>query len=102
MANIALLLDEDVRPLLGEILRQRGHDVVHVIEVDRAGKTDVDQLAYAALDSLVRARRRVSKRRHLSAAAALFMCSLRSCFIRRRSCNELSAYTINFDIRVAS
>jgi predicted nuclease of predicted toxin-antitoxin system len=48
MANIALLLDEDVRPLLGEILRHRGYDVVHVIEVDRAGKTDADQLAYAA------------------------------------------------------
>lgn len=48
MAKIALLLDEDVRPLLGEILRQRGRDVVHVIEVDRAGKTDADQLAYAA------------------------------------------------------
>ena len=45
MAKIALLLDEDVRPLLGEILRQRGRDVVHVIEVDRAGKTDADQLA---------------------------------------------------------
>jgi predicted nuclease of predicted toxin-antitoxin system len=48
MANIVLLLDEDVRPLLGEILRQRGYDVVHVIEVDRAGKTDAEQLAYAA------------------------------------------------------
>jgi predicted nuclease of predicted toxin-antitoxin system len=48
MATIALLLDEDVRPLLGEILRQRGHDVVHVIEVGRAGNTDANQLAYAA------------------------------------------------------
>jgi predicted nuclease of predicted toxin-antitoxin system len=48
MATIALLLDEDVRPLLGEILRQRGYDVVHVIEVGRAGKTDADQLAYSA------------------------------------------------------
>lgn len=48
MAKIALLLDEDVRPLLSEILRQRGYDVVHVIEVDRVGKTDADQLAYAA------------------------------------------------------
>jgi hypothetical protein len=48
MAKIALLLDEDVRPLLGEIVRQRGYDVVHVIEVDRTGQTDADQLAYAA------------------------------------------------------
>ena len=30
MAKITLLLDEDVRPMLGEILRQRGYDAVHV------------------------------------------------------------------------
>jgi predicted nuclease of predicted toxin-antitoxin system len=30
MAKITLLLDEDVRPILGEILRQRGYDAVHV------------------------------------------------------------------------
>ena len=47
MANIALLLDEDVRVKLGEILRQRGYDVLHVLEADRAGKTDIEQLAYA-------------------------------------------------------
>ena len=29
MAKITLLLDEDVRPILGEILRQRGYDAVH-------------------------------------------------------------------------
>jgi predicted nuclease of predicted toxin-antitoxin system len=29
MAKITLLLDEDVRPMLGEILRQRGYDAVH-------------------------------------------------------------------------
>jgi len=38
MANIALLLDEDVRVKLGEILRQRGYDVLHVLEADRAGQ----------------------------------------------------------------
>ena len=48
MSDIALLLDEDVRVTLGEILRQRGYDVIHVLEADRAGKTDPDQLAYAA------------------------------------------------------
>jgi hypothetical protein len=32
MAKIALLLDEDVRPMLGEILRQRGYDAIHVLE----------------------------------------------------------------------
>ena len=47
MAKIALLLDEDVRLVLGEILRQRGYDVIHVLEVGRAGKSDPDQLAYA-------------------------------------------------------
>ena len=47
MANIALLLDEDVRVKLGEILRQRGYDAIHVLETDRAGKTDPEQLAYA-------------------------------------------------------
>lgn len=47
MTKIALLLDEDVRPLLGEILRQRGYDVVHVLQIDRSGMTDTEQLAYA-------------------------------------------------------
>lgn len=48
MANIRLLSDEDVRPLLGEILRQRGYDAIHVLEVDRTGMNDADQLSYAA------------------------------------------------------
>lgn len=48
MAHIALLLDEDVRVKLGEILRQRGYDVIHVLEAGRTGKTDPEQLAYAA------------------------------------------------------
>jgi len=47
MADIALLLDEDVRVILAEILRQRGHDAIHVLEADRTGKTDSEQLAYA-------------------------------------------------------
>jgi predicted nuclease of predicted toxin-antitoxin system len=47
MANIALLLDEDVRVTLGDILRQRGYDVIHVLEADRTGRTDSEQLVYA-------------------------------------------------------
>jgi predicted nuclease of predicted toxin-antitoxin system len=47
MANISLLLDEDVRVTIGAILRQRGYDVIHVLEADRTGKTDPEQLAYA-------------------------------------------------------
>lgn len=47
MARPTLLIDEDVRVLLAEILRQRGYDVVHVLEVGRGGKSDPEQLAYA-------------------------------------------------------
>jgi predicted nuclease of predicted toxin-antitoxin system len=47
MAELTLLLDEDVRVLLADILRQRGYDAVHVLEVGRGGKSDPEQLAYA-------------------------------------------------------
>ena len=45
MAKITLLLDEDVRPILGEILRQRGYDAIHVLDAGRTGKSDAEQLA---------------------------------------------------------
>lgn len=48
MANITLLLDEDVRVVLGEVLRQRGYDTLHVLDVGRGGRSDPEQLAYAA------------------------------------------------------
>lgn len=47
MARPSLLLDEDVRLGLAEILRERGYDVVHVLEEGQAGRSDDDQLAYA-------------------------------------------------------
>lgn len=47
MASITLFLDEDVRPLLAEILRQRGYDAAHVLEANRAGKNDLEQLTHA-------------------------------------------------------
>lgn len=47
MAKIRLLLDEDVRPMLAEILRRRSYDATHVLELDRTGETDADQLGYA-------------------------------------------------------
>ena len=47
MAKIILLLDEDVRVVLAEILRQRGYDVLHVLEDGRGGRSDPEQLAYA-------------------------------------------------------
>jgi hypothetical protein len=43
MANITLLLDEDVRPILGEILRKRGYDAVHVLDAGRTGQSDAEQ-----------------------------------------------------------
>ena len=47
MASPSLLLDEDVRLGLAEILRERGYDVVHVLEEGQAARSDDDQLAYA-------------------------------------------------------
>ncbi|MEZ6175466.1 MAG: hypothetical protein R3B66_06350 [Candidatus Scalinduaceae bacterium] len=35
-----LYLDEDVRLLLAEVLRQRGYDTIHAVEVKRHGKSD--------------------------------------------------------------
>lgn len=40
MAQISLFLDEDVRVLLGRVLRERGFDVYHVLERGRKGKSD--------------------------------------------------------------
>lgn len=54
MAAPSLLLDEDVRVLLAEILRQRGYDALHVLEANRGGKSDPEQLAYAVRESRVR------------------------------------------------
>ena len=47
MAAIRLLIDEDVRPLLAETLRQRGFDAQHVDELKRSGLSDLDQLSFA-------------------------------------------------------
>ena len=37
MTGFHFLLDENVEPTLGEKLRDAGHDVVHVLEVDELG-----------------------------------------------------------------
>ncbi len=47
MSDIVLYLDEDVRVLLAEILRDRGYRAVHVLEVNRSGKSDEEQFTYA-------------------------------------------------------
>lgn len=48
MSDISLYLDEDVRVLLAEVLRNRGYNASHVLEVGRTGKSDHEQLTYAA------------------------------------------------------
>ena len=47
MSEISLYLDEDVRVLLAEVLRNRGYDACHVLEIGRTGKSDSEQLVYA-------------------------------------------------------
>ena len=45
---IKLYLDEDVDPLLAEVLRDRGFDCISTHEVNNRGRSDLDQLAFAA------------------------------------------------------
>jgi len=45
--DIRLYLDEDVRPMLAEILRMRGYDAVSCIEMGRTGATDEEQMIAA-------------------------------------------------------
>lgn len=47
MSALRLLLDEDVRSLLAEILRSRGHDVVAVVPLGMGGTADPEDLAWA-------------------------------------------------------
>ncbi len=44
MSQILLCLDEDVRVLLAEVLRSRGYDVYHIIELGRGGKSDSEEV----------------------------------------------------------
>ncbi len=48
MARIALYLDEDVHPTLARILRERGFDVLTAADVGMLGKSDPEQLEFAA------------------------------------------------------
>ncbi len=45
--SIKLYLDEDVRPLLAEILRSRGYDAVGCVEKGQTGATDKQQMLVA-------------------------------------------------------
>ncbi len=41
-------LDQDVRVALADILRQRGYDAIHVLEIGRAGRSDLEQFLLGA------------------------------------------------------
>ncbi len=47
MEKVRIYLDEDVRPLLAEILRNRGYDVVSCVEKRLFGLSDEEQLNIA-------------------------------------------------------
>lgn len=47
MSKIKLFLDEDVHLVLSRMLQKRGFDVLHAQELDRKGRPDADQLAFA-------------------------------------------------------
>ena len=47
MEEIKPYLDEDVRPLLAEIMRTRGYDVISCVEKRALGLTDEEQLKTA-------------------------------------------------------
>lgn len=48
MAPSRLYLDEDVRPLLASVLRQRGFDVVSAVDLGRIAIPDADHFAFGA------------------------------------------------------
>ncbi|MBI5555390.1 MAG: DUF5615 family PIN-like protein [Elusimicrobia bacterium] len=50
MENVKIYLDEDIRPLLAEILRDRGYDVVSCLEKKLCGLSDEEQLGIAIKD----------------------------------------------------
>jgi len=45
--KLKLFLDEDIHNGLSHALRQRGFDVVHAQDLERKGKSDSQQLAFA-------------------------------------------------------
>jgi predicted nuclease of predicted toxin-antitoxin system len=51
MSLIRIYLDEDVRPLLATILRERGYDAVSAVELGRLSIPDADHFEYAATNN---------------------------------------------------
>lgn len=48
MGNIRFYLDEDVRPLLADILQERGYDAISAVRLGRIGIADEDHFIFAA------------------------------------------------------
>ncbi|MBN1479115.1 hypothetical protein EH223_15585 [candidate division KSB1 bacterium] len=48
MTDISLLLDEDIQAALATALRIRSIDTIHAQKVERKGRTDFEQLVFAA------------------------------------------------------
>jgi len=49
---IRLYLDEDVDVLLADLVRARGFEVVTTVDAGQRGKSDAEQLAYAAAEQM--------------------------------------------------
>jgi predicted nuclease of predicted toxin-antitoxin system len=47
LAKIRLYLDEDLRPLLAQVLRQRGFEADSAVDLGRLAIPDADHFAYA-------------------------------------------------------
>jgi hypothetical protein len=50
---VKLLIDESFQQDLARILREAGHDAVHLIDLGRSGATDEDVLAQARADGRI-------------------------------------------------
>ena len=48
MAEVTLYLDEDIPQILAQVLRSRGYDVISAREIGMEGRSDREQLAWAA------------------------------------------------------
>ena len=47
MGKVKIYLDEDVRPILADILRERGYDTISTLESKMIGSTDKAQMDFA-------------------------------------------------------
>ncbi len=47
MGKIKIYLDEDVRPIIAEILNERGYEAISTIKANMTGKTDKEQIEFA-------------------------------------------------------